>query len=272
MDDDLHASSKASGAGGPRLRLLPSITILAEADETEVTALEDWARGLDWVHWLFSSIRHRLGHLYFAPAGATKDGPLLNRAACTGTGASVFKAHPSPLLAGWQNLALGQMRSLLGPTLIRAWQAARKGNAEELVALDHELSTRLPGDQLERSLKAGALLLRSTQRARYQGVLHHYRKSQHEGGAPGHFLIVWAAVGHFFQLSLANVLAEYLRLEWTMAARDFGNASEPDGSHSITRLTGLLMKEGGKGLKLMGHDRHRPGLEEDSRSAAATQS
>jgi hypothetical protein len=116
------------------------------------------------------------------------------------------------------------------------------------------------------------LLLRSTHRARYQGVLHHYRKSQSDGSAPGNFLIVWAAVGHFFQLSLANVVAEYLRLDWTMAAREFGYANEPEGVHSIAKITSQVMQESGNRLKLMGESDLAGSDDNNDEPAAARQS
>lgn len=51
-------------------RTLPSLTLLADADESDSQALEDWSRGLDWVQWLLSGVRRRRDHLHFQPTGA----------------------------------------------------------------------------------------------------------------------------------------------------------------------------------------------------------
>ena len=62
------------------------------------------------------------------------------------------------------------------------------------------------------------MLLKSTKHARYQGVLGRLREAVEQSRCDGHIAIVWAAVGHLFQLSLTNVIAEYLRLEWDMVS------------------------------------------------------
>jgi hypothetical protein len=211
MDDS--TPRHAEGGGGADLRLLKPVTVLADADETEAEALEDWARGLDWVHWLFSSIRNRLETLH---------------------------------LEGRWTDSRDQTREL-SIHLIRAWQAAEAGDAEALQKLDQELGSTWPEALSERSAKAGELLLRSTRGARYQGVLGRFRKACDEGRTPGHFLTVWAAVGHFFQLSMVNVIAEYLRLERTMAGRDDGAGDAGE----IAQLTGRVLREAAAELRLL---------------------
>ncbi len=64
-----------------------------------------------------------------------------------------------------------------------------------------------------------------------------------EGRCDGHIAIVWAAVGHFFQLSLTNVIAEYIRLEWDIAMRDVLAPAPPSGKYSIAGLTSQIMHD-----------------------------
>jgi hypothetical protein len=59
-------------------------------------------------------------------------------------------------------------------------------------------------------------------------VLGHFRDQITAGRCEGHLAIVWAAVGNFFHLSLANVIAEYLRLEWEIGTRDDLKRREPN--------------------------------------------
>ena len=92
-------------------------------------------------------------------------------------------------------------------------------------------------------MKAGAVLLKSTKHARYQGVLGRLREAVEQGRCEGHIAIVWAAVGHFFQLSLTNGIAEYLRLEWDMAARDTHVQVPYAGKFSIAGLTSRIMHD-----------------------------
>ncbi|HYF37567.1 MAG TPA: urease accessory UreF family protein, partial [Prosthecobacter sp.] len=211
MDDS--TPRHAEGGGGSPLRLLKPVTVLADADETPEEALEDWARGLEWVHWLFSSIRHRLDGLY--------------------------------LESPW-DASTAKVREI-GTHLIRAWQAAEAGDAKALQNLDQALAASWPPALSTRSVKAGELLLRSTRGARYQGVLGRFRHTCDEGQTPGHFLTVWAAVGQFFQLSVANVLAEYLRLEWRMAGRE----PTPREIEKIATLTSQMLRDTAAELQLM---------------------
>jgi len=213
MDDT--ADRSAEPPAPPALRLLTPVTVLVDADETVADALDDWSRGLEWVCWLFSSVRQRMEHLHFAP--------------------------PGPLPPAWAAFAQGHVRSHLGPHLIAAAQAVLSGDLERLKALDHQLSGRLDPAQAARSREAGGILLRNTRGARYQGILGRYRSAQEAGQTPGHFLTVWAGVGNFFQLSLANVIAEYLRLEWDMAARHLPEKDAALSHDSIASLTRQIL-------------------------------
>jgi hypothetical protein len=221
MDDA--APRHAEGGGGVQLHVLKPVTVLADADETAAEALEDWARGLDWVHWLFSSVRHRMESLYLEDEWQATDSRL----------------------------------SELGSHLIHAWQAAEAGDLDELLRLDCELAQAWPACLTTRSLRAGELLRRSTKGARYQGVLGRLRTACDEGKSPGHFLTVWAAVGHFFQLSVANVVAEYLRLELRMRGED----TTPEAVAKITGMTSQLLRADGVGLRLVGAEPEQPRIE-----------
>ena len=72
-------------------------------------------------------------------------------------------------------------------------------------------------------------------------MLGRLREAVDQGRCDGHIAIVWAAVGHFFQLSLTNVIAEYLRLEWDMVARDAHVQAPYAGKYSIAGLTSRIM-------------------------------
>jgi hypothetical protein len=225
MDDELprHTAEKAL----PRDPALRSVTVLAEAHESAADALEDWARGLDWVEWLFSSIRQRLTHLHFQPP-ATAD--LLR------------------LQIAWETFSHQALPSTLAPHLIQTWQAAEAMQLEALIAADTAFGQSLPEREKSHSLEAGHLLLKATRGARYQGLLKQYRTAVQEGSAPGHFLSVWAVVGQFFQLSLTNLLAEYLRLEWFTATRDVPGS--PPLAH-LPRLTSRLLKDHAPTLRVL---------------------
>ena len=202
----------------PERRTLPSITLLADADESGSQALEDWSRGLDWVQWLLSGVRRRRDHLHFQPTGAR----------------SMVKTK-----ADWNAFASQRLPEVLIPHLMRAWQAVVHNDLEALLQADQAFSGILTSSEAEASGEAGRLLFKATRQARYQGILGHYRQACESGQSPGHFLTVWAAVAHFFQLSLTNVTSEYLRLEWSLAIRPRVDAALPG---DFARLVADLLK------------------------------
>lgn len=202
----------------PERRTLTSLTLLADADESESQALEDWARGLDWVQWLLSGVRRRRDHLHFQPTGA----------------GSMVKTK-----ADWYVFSSQKLQEVLMPHLMEAWWAVRHNDLAGLLRSDHAFSGRLAEFEAEASGDAGRLLFKATRQARYQGILGHYRQACESGQSPGHFLTVWAAVAHFFQLSLTNVVSEYLRLEWSLATRPRVDAALPEG---FARLVADLLK------------------------------
>jgi hypothetical protein len=198
-----------------KLHLLPTITLLPAPHDAadEVQIIEDWSRGLDWVKWLLGSVRARVEVLLVED------------------------------VAEWNDVAENQLREAIGPALKSAWQSAHANDLVGLIAAAARLSDQLPPDACLRSLQAGAVLLKSTKHARYQGVLGRLREAVEQGRCDGHIAIVWAAVGHFFQLSLTNVIAEYLRLEWDMVARDTHAQVPYAGKFSIAGLTSRIMHD-----------------------------
>jgi hypothetical protein len=190
-----------------------SITLLPPPHDTadDAQVIEDWARGLDWVKWLLGSVRAR-------------------------TEVLMFDDH------SWDDFAGGLLLETIGPALKTAWHAAHAGNLDALIASDELLSSQLPAELARRSIRAGGLLLKSTRHARHQAVLGRLRDAIAQGRCRAHITVVWATVGHLFQLSLANVIAEYLHLEWDIAMRDTPAAQKPTaGKHSIARLTSQIM-------------------------------
>lgn len=225
MDDELprHQAEEAL----PRNPKLRPVTILADADESAEEALGDWARGLDWVEWLFSSIRQRMTHLHFQPP---------------------TKADLLHLQIAWEKFTHEALQQSLAPQLMKAWQAAEAMKLEALISADTTFGECLSENEKNQSQEAGRLLLKATRGARYQGILKHYRAAIEEGVTPGHFLCVWATVGHFFQLSLTNLIAEYLRLEWHTATRDHPGC--PPLAH-LPRLTSRLLQDHTPALRVV---------------------
>lgn len=211
----------------PAGHTLSSVTLLAEAHESAEQALGDWARGLDWVEWLFSGIRQRMTHLHFQPPTSTE----------------LLRFH-----IAWEKFAQESLPNLLIPQLTKAWQAAEAVQLEALISADARFGSGLSEAEKAQSLEAGRLLLKATRGARYQGILKPYRMAIEEGRALGHFLCVWAAVGHFFQLSLTNLVAEYLRLEWQTATRDLPG-SPP--LNQLPQLTSRLLRNHSPGLRVV---------------------
>lgn len=235
------------GASAP-LPALHQVTVLADADESAAEALDDWSRGLDWVHWLFSGIRQRQPGLYL------QAGPLPRP--------SLYPKAPltrQALAARWENFVRSDLHGALGTHLVQAWQAVQGQDLDRLLQLDRELSTRLSQETATASAEAGARLLQGTRGARYQGILGRYRNLQEEARTPGHFLIVWACVAHFFQLGLTNVIAEYIRLEWDLAARHLPAAGPSLSPETIASLTASTMHLPQTGLRLFGEDAELPG-------------
>jgi hypothetical protein len=208
---------------------LASITILA-IDRDENQALFDWSRGLDWVRWLLSDIRSQI------PPPTQDPGGLEDAAA---------------VLHHWQAFAREVFLPLIGPALSRCWLAAHHGRTRELSQLALELDQTLPPHLSERSTQAAELLLRGTRHAAFQETLGKHRAAILEGRCPAHFAPVWAATGVLFQLGLANICAEYLRLEWSILTRHCYDLAEPSGADSIVELARQIVHGSGHALRMV---------------------
>lgn len=224
--DDTEPRLPAAGSASPRPPLR-SLTVLADADESESQALEDWARGLDWVQWMFSSIRNRMDHLHFTTSRSDST---------------------RQLQSDWNRFTEGSLTRSLSPHFSEVWQAVQSSDLAALLAADQAFSKNLDPEEAMRSVEAGRLLLKGTRQARYQGILGHYRTACDNGTAHGHFLTVWAAVAHFFQLSFASAIAEHLRLEWAMATRHLPVTPEIE---NLAPLTARLMLPQASELRVM---------------------
>lgn len=232
--DDAQPRYAEGGAPAP-LPALRQVTLLADADESAETAVEDWSRGLDWVHWLFSSIRQRQQGIYFQPS--------VPQASAKDSVYPPVRAARKLLNEGWDSFLESTLAGGdLGRVLVRAWQAAQSRQMEALLALDAELSTLLAPEVVRSSIQAGERLLHGTRGARYQGLLGRYRQAQENGQTPGHFFLVWACVSHFFQLSLASMVAEYVRLEWDLAVRQLPGGGAALAGDEIAVITARLMR------------------------------
>ncbi len=216
-----------AGGSVPPPPPLRSLTVLADANETETEALEDWARGLDWVQWLLSSIRQRMNHLHWATSRPSSEKLLVQE---------------------WNSFTERSLNSTLAPHFREVWQAVHSSNLQALLAADAAFSESLSAEEAERSVEAGRLLLKATRNARYQGLLGHYRNACENGTTHGHFLTVWAAVSDFFQLSFASAIAEYLRLEWAMATRHLPVTPE---LINLPQLTAAVMRPQALELRVM---------------------
>lgn len=214
MDDSAPRHASAAKGVPDSLR---SVTVLADANESIEQALEDWSRGLEWVEWLFSSVRQRTTRLHFE-APSTDSLPKLRMA--------------------WSAFTRAGLPEILMPHLLKAWEASEKGHLTALIEADDALDQALTEEQKKLSITAGHRLLKSTRGARYQGMLGHFRQACDSGACSGHFLIIWAALGHFFQLSLTSVIAEYLRLEWSIATRHLPTSPK---LHQLSELTSSLL-------------------------------
>ncbi len=218
------AGGEAVPARQPELRPL---TVLAEADRSELEALEDWARGLDWMQWLLSGVRQRMAHLYFVP---DRTRTIL------------------VLRTGWEKFGSGLLEQALAPHFHLCWQAAQKSDLAAMMAAEEAFSKGLTAEQRAVSVEAGRLLLKATNRARYQGLLGHLRKACDSGAMQGHFLTLWPVVAQFFQLSVMSAMAEYLRLEWGIATR---HLPETPMLKDLPQVTARVMRRGLAQLRVL---------------------
>lgn len=177
----------------------------------------------EWVRWIFQSIRARCQGMVFH-SGATER---------------------SELIEDWKHFLEQYWLPELAPAILQGWQEAVKGDQAALLRGNNALSQCLSSKGCVRSLEAGAILLKQTSGARYQGVLGRFRQLHLEEGAEVHAAMVWSCIAVLFQLPLPDVLTEYLREEWLAGSQSCHHRDEPQGQLSFGALTHRVMREGG---------------------------
>lgn len=180
---------------------------------------------LSWVGWMFQSVRAQCPCLVFETKG---------------------DAGRAIMIHDWKAFIEGPWRTVVAPHLLQSWRAAHAGNVPALLASSERLDLALHdlgGDAEYRSLAAGEILLRSTRGAKYPGVLGQLRQQADTEGAEIHLATVWAAVAVVFQLPVADVVAEYLRQEWTTATGRYAHHADPQGLLSYAAVAHRTLKE-----------------------------
>ncbi|CAN5816905.1 hypothetical protein BH11VER1_BH11VER1_33160 [soil metagenome] len=177
----------------------------------------------EWVRWIFQSIRVR----------------------CLGMAFHSEATERSALIEDWMKFIEQSWLPILAPALLQGWQEAVKGDQAALLRLNVALSQQLSDDARTRSLEAGAILMKQTSGARYQGVLGRFRQIHLEEAAEVHAVMVWSCIAVLFQLPLPDVLNEYLREEWLAGSQSCHHRDEPHGQLSFGALTHRVMREGG---------------------------
>ena len=176
-------------------------------------SVTEQAHGLDWVHWLLRTVRQRCNGVVW-PA----------------------RDHKMLIQIEWRAFAKQRFETELSPLLLKAWRHSETRDIAALVALEQAWAAILSTEENERSIRAGKLLLKRTNGARYQSVLGHYRMAVQAGEASGHIGVAWPALAHLFQLTPATMLAEYLRLEWETATRELDGVMTPIGSGAFDQV------------------------------------
>lgn len=170
--------------------------------------------GLEWVRWLFQSVRAQRTALVFQSQAPVR----------------------VALLEEWREFVEGVFLPVLAPALLRAWRAAHQGDDEELAACDRALRDGLCAARAERSIAGGSILLERTRGAKFQAALGRYRGRVEGGESPGHLAVVWSAVAALFQLPPLDLLSEYLREEWLTATQHFRHHDDPQGPLGFSAL------------------------------------
>lgn len=171
--DDAEPRLPAGGESTPPP--LRNLTVLAEAQEPEEEAVEDFARGLEWVRWLLAGIRRKNLAIHCRPL----------RTARAGT------AH-----ALWSDFGHQRLPTSLRAHFLQAWQASAKGDLQAVIAADLAFTASLSEDESNRSTQAGAAAASHTPRS-LSGLAGPLPSCLPSRRVPGHFLTVWAGVAHF---------------------------------------------------------------------------
>ena len=139
--------------------------------------VENLAQGLEWVQWLLSGVRQKAG------------GVLLEQA-----------ERWSDVSAEWQWL-LHFIKHNGGDWLLEGVKCAAARDMAGMQALEAKWASALAAERADRSVSAGRWLLNSMKGAHHSGMVHRISVAVSEGALQGHFGVVWATVGHLFQLS-----------------------------------------------------------------------
>jgi urease accessory protein UreF len=142
----------------------------------------------------------------------------------------------------WRRFAVELWPQGMGAGLMQMWQLAGQGDLLGMRSAEAEMAQGLPLAERERSLRAGKLLLRTTDGARYQGILGKVREAVKAGECEGHFFLVWPVVSVLFQLTPAAMLAEYVRMEWETATRGLPGIALPEGRLGVQRLVQAVLQ------------------------------
>jgi hypothetical protein len=176
------------------MKFNPNTADLLVVDGT--APVEDLTIGLEWVEWLFQSVRQR------------SEGIVVDEA-----------STKQELSLRWGLLAELRFPSGLGPLMLQGLRAAQVADLKALQAVESAWTGALTPREAERSGEAGRWLLHCMRGARHAGVLTVLQEAVAQGRMVGHLGVVWPVIGAVFQLTPASVLAEYLRLEFQCASR-----------------------------------------------------
>lgn len=125
------------------------------------------------------------------------------------SGRATFPVGPSFEIAAssWrENIFL----PLLQPMLLAALQHARRGEVREMLALDRQLSAKLPKSALEGSCREGRRLAQLSSDIRGDRGLQRIVKALDEKSADGHLATIFAARAAAFSLSDRVAIGAYL--------------------------------------------------------------
>lgn len=188
---------------------------------TEISGKSSEENG-EWVRWVFQSIRSRCRGMVFLSTATER----------------------VALMDDWKKFTEQNWCLILAPKLLEAWREAGNGDQAALMSLNQNLTKELPTDACERSLEAGAILMKKTSGARYQGVLGRFRECLTQEASDPHAILAWSGISVLFQLPVADVLIEYLREEWLAGSQSCHHRDEPQGQLSFGALTHRAMREG----------------------------
>lgn len=176
---------------------------------------------LGWVRWVFQSLRARLEALEFQTTATER----------------------ADAVEDWRRFVENLWLPQLAPNLMRAWNAARTGQHEELMVINAEIASILPKAEKERSIAGGVMLLRATHGAKYQAALGSFRRRIEECHVEPHLVVVWASLAALFQLPPADLLAEYLLEQWLVSTKHCAHHEAPQGPLSFSGLAARALHD-----------------------------